>query len=169
MSLKYILDDIKIFEKVFIAPQTTLIGKVTVGKNSSVWYQAVLRGDTDEIIVGENSNIQDGAILHCVNGFPVIIGNNVSVGHGAILHGCILGDNILVGMNATVLTGAKIGDNCLIGSGAVVGEGVVIPPNSFVVGLPAKIKSEITEKQKELIKETAENYVQYAIQYMKKR
>jgi carbonic anhydrase/acetyltransferase-like protein (isoleucine patch superfamily) len=96
------------------------------------------------------------------------MGDNVSLGHGVILHGCTLGDNILVGMRATVLTGAKIGSNCLIAAGAVVAEGAVIPDNSLVVGLPAKIKAEINENQKNLIRETAENYVQYSIHYLER-
>ncbi len=166
MSLKYKNDDLKIDKSVFIAPSADILGKVTIGKNSSIWFQSVLRGDVDEIIIGENCNIQDGSIIHCVHGYPAIMGNNVSLGHGVILHGCTLEDNILIGMRATVLTGAVIGKNSLIAAGALVGEGVVIPPNSLVVGMPAKVKKEITEDQLKLIHKTWENYVEYAKHYL---
>jgi carbonic anhydrase/acetyltransferase-like protein (isoleucine patch superfamily) len=164
----YIEDDLNIAESVFIAPLVTIVGKVTIGQNSSVWYQSVLRGDVDQIIIGDNTNIQDGSIIHCVKGFPAKIGNNVSLGHGVILHGCTLGDNILVGMRATVLTGAVIGSNTLIAAGALVGEGVIIPPNSLVVGVPGKVKKEITPEQSKLIEITYKNYLQYSQQYIQK-
>jgi carbonic anhydrase/acetyltransferase-like protein (isoleucine patch superfamily) len=164
----FIDDDLKIAENVFIAPTVTIVGKVTIGSNSSVWYQSVLRGDVDEIIIGENCNIQDGSIIHCVKGYPAKMGNNVSLGHGVILHGCTLEDNILVGMRATVLTGAVIGSNTLIAAGALVGEGVIIPPNSLVVGVPGKVKKEITPEQSQLIEITYKNYLEYSQQYIKK-
>lgn len=164
----YIKDEIKLDGSVFIAPTVTIVGKVTIGRNSSVWYQSVLRGDVDQIIIGENSNIQDGSIIHCVEGYPAKIGNNVSLGHGVILHGCTLEDNILVGMRATVLTGAVIGSNTLIAAGALVGEGVIIPPNSLVVGIPAKVKKEITENQSKLIEMTYKSYLEYSRLYLKK-
>lgn len=168
MSLKYCDDLFQIDESVFIAPQVSLAGKISIGKNSSVWFQSVLRGDVDEIIIGENCNVQDGSILHCVNDYPVIMGNNVSLGHGVILHGCRLGDNILVGMRATVLTGAKIGSNTLIAAGALVSEGMEIPPNSLVIGMPAKVKREINQHQSGLIEYTYKSYIEYAREYRKK-
>jgi carbonic anhydrase/acetyltransferase-like protein (isoleucine patch superfamily) len=164
----YFKDEFNIHPGVFIAPAVTIVGRVTIGHNSSVWYQSVLRGDVDEIIIGENSNIQDGCIIHCVRGFPAKIGNNVSLGHGVILHGCTLEDNILVGMRATVLTGAVIGSNTLIAAGALVPEGAVIPPNSLVVGVPAKVKKEISPDQLRLIETTYQNYLEYSRQYMNK-
>lgn len=164
----YIKDDLKIDSSVFIAPSSDLVGKVTIGKNSSVWYQSVLRGDVDEIIIGENSNIQDGSIIHCVEGFPAIVGDNVSLGHGVILHGCNIANNVLIGMRATVLTGAVIGENCLIAAGALVTEGTIIPSNSLVVGIPAKVKGHVSEKNIEMIKMTAEHYVDYSKQYIEK-
>jgi carbonic anhydrase/acetyltransferase-like protein (isoleucine patch superfamily) len=164
----YIKDDLKIDSSVFIAPSSDLVGKVTIGKNSSVWYQSVLRGDVDEIIIGENSNIQDGSIIHCVEGFPAIVGDNVSLGHGVILHGCNIANNVLIGMRATVLTGAVIGENCLIAAGALVTEGTIIPANSLVVGIPAKVKGHVSEKNIEMIKMTAGHYVDYSKQYIEK-
>jgi carbonic anhydrase/acetyltransferase-like protein (isoleucine patch superfamily) len=164
----FIDDEFIIHESVFIAPSVTLAGKITIGQNSSVWFQSVIRGDVDQIIIGENTNIQDGSIIHCVKGYPAKIGNNVSLGHGVILHGCTLEDNILVGMRATVLTGAVIGSNTLIAAGALVGEGVIIHPNSLVVGIPAKVKKEITYDQSKLIEMTYKNYIEYSRQYLKK-
>lgn len=168
MTLKYTKDSFNIFKNVFIAKNTNIMGKVTIGANSSVWFQSVIRGDVDEIIIGENTNIQDGCILHCANDFPVIVGDNVSLGHGVILHGCTLGNNILVGMRATILNGALIGNNCIIGAGALIPEGMEIPDNSVVMGLPAKIKGNINEKNLELIKKTAKNYIEYSKIYMDK-
>jgi len=164
----YIEDQLNIHESVFITSNVNIMGKVTIGANSSVWFQSVLRGDVDEIIIGENSNIQDGCIIHCVKGYPMRMGDNVSLGHGVILHGCTLEDNILVGMRATILTGAVIGRNTLIAAGAVIGEGVVIPPNSLVLGIPAKVKKEITEEQSKLIEITYKNYLEYSRLYKEK-
>jgi len=169
MKLKYPDDLFAFASSVFIAPNTSMVGKVTIGKNSSVWYQSVLRGDVDEIIIGENCNIQDGSIIHCVGGFPTIMGDNVSLGHAVLLHGCQLGNNILVGMRATVLTGAKIGDNCLIAAGSLIPEGMEIPSNSLVVGSPAVVKKQVNEKHLQLIDSTWQNYVDYAKEYLKRK
>ncbi|MFN4152561.1 MAG: gamma carbonic anhydrase family protein [Candidatus Sericytochromatia bacterium] len=164
----YINDEITVADNAFIAPDVAMVGKVTIGKDSSVWYKSVLRGDVDEIIIGDRSNVQDGTIIHCIEGYPTILGDDVSLGHGVVLHGCKLGNNILVGMRATILNGAVIGDNCLIAAGALVSEGMIVPPNSLVMGLPAKIKGQLNEGQLELIKYTSSNYVEYTKQYIKK-
>lgn len=164
----YINEELDIADNVFIAPDVALLGKITIGKNSSVWYKSVLRGDVDEIIIGERSNIQDGTIIHCVEEYPTIIGDDVSLGHGVVLHGCKLGNNILVGMRATILNGAIVGDNCLIAAGTLVPENMVIPENSLVMGVPAKIKGQVTEAQLELIKYTSSNYIEYSKQYIEK-
>jgi carbonic anhydrase/acetyltransferase-like protein (isoleucine patch superfamily) len=164
----YINDEITVANNAFIAPDVAMVGKVTIGKDSSVWYKSVLRGDVDEIIIGDRSNVQDGTIIHCIEGYPTILGDDVSLGHGVVLHGCKLGNNILVGMRATILNGAVIGDNCLIAAGALVSEGMIVPPNSLVMGLPAKIKGQLNEAQLELIKYTSSNYVEYTKQYIKK-
>lgn len=164
----YINDELNFADNVFIAPNTNVVGKVTIDENSSVWFQSVLRGDVDEIIIGKNCNIQDACVIHCVESYPVKMGNNVSLGHGVILHGCTIGNNVLVGMRATILTGAVIGDNCLIAAGALVSENMVIPDNSLVIGMPAKVKKEINDSQMNLINKTALNYVEYSKMYMKK-
>ena len=128
--------------RVYIAPNATLIGGVTLGLDASVWFGAVLRGDSEPIVVGERSNIQDLCVLHTDPGFPLVIGANCTIGHQAMLHGCTIGDNCLIGIQAIVLNGARIGRNCLIGAGALVTEGMIIPDNSMVVGMPGKVKRE---------------------------
>ena len=147
-------------EDYFVAANATVIGKVRLEKNSSVWFNAVVRGDIELITVGENSNIQDGAVLHTDSGYPLSIGKNVTVGHQAMLHGCWIGDNSLIGINAVILSGAKIGKNCLIGANSLVTEGKEIPEGSLVMGTPAKVIKTLTpEQQAELIK-SAESYVE---------
>lgn len=123
----------------WLAPDAVLIGKVKLQPNASVWFGAVLRGDNELITVGENSNVQDGAVLHTDPGILLTIGKNCTIGHKAILHGCTIGDNSLIGMGATLLNRAQIGKNCLIGANALVTEGKVIPDNSLVMGAPAKV------------------------------
>lgn len=151
----------KIDPSAFVAPGAFIIGDVTIGPESSVWFGAVLRGDIAPIVVGQGSNIQDTAVVHVDIGQPTFIGNGVTVGHGAILHGCTVGDNVLVGIRAVVLTGAVIGENSLIGAGAVVPEGTVIPPNSLVLGVPARVVGEVTPELLRRIKESAEHYRNY--------
>ena len=127
----------------YIAPSASVVGRVSLGKNVSVWFGAVLRADVEDIFIGENSNIQDLSVLHVDPGFPIKIGKNVTVGHKVMLHGCEVGDNSLIGINSVVLNGAKIGKNCLIGANSLVTEGMEIPDNSLVMGSPAKIKKEL--------------------------
>lgn len=167
MNLKYIENIFDIDNSVFIAKSVDIIGKVSIGKNSSIWYQSVLRGDVDEIIFGENCNIQDGSIIHCVKDFPVITGDRVSLGHGVILHGCKLASDILVGMRSTILTGAIIGNNCLIAAGSLIPEGMIIPDNSLVIGNPAKVKKTVEKKHLDLIEMTWKNYTNYSKIYKK--
>ncbi len=137
----------KIDESCFIADTGEVIGDVEIGKNSSVWFNAVLRGDINKIIVGENTNFQEGSVVHNTRELKAIIGNNVTVGHGAILHGCTIGDNCLIGMGAIVLNGAKVGNNCLIGAGAMVTPNTVIPDGYLVLGSPAKPKRLLSEDE----------------------
>lgn len=144
----------------FIADSATLIGSVILGDYVNVWFNAVLRADTDLLIVGENSNIQDGSVLHMDKGFPLTIGKNVTIGHKVMLHGCTIGDSSLVGMNAVVLNGAKIGKNCLIGANALVPEGREIPDSSVVLGSPGKIVREVTSSEIESFQSSAKAYVQ---------
>ncbi len=151
---------LRIHENTFVAPTAAVVGKVTIGTGSSVWYHAVLRGDMAPITIGDNSNIQDGCLLHVAADFPLQVGNYVTVGHGAILHGCTIEDGALIGMGAIVLDGAVIGEGSIIGAGALVAEGKVIPPRSLVVGLPGKVIRQLDEaKAAELIAH-AEKYVQ---------
>src|SRR5580698_4085157 len=144
---------------VFIAKTATVIGDVTLGAHSSVWYGAVLRGDINRIVVGHHSNIQDNAVLHLADDFPCILGNWVTVGHGAIVHACKVGDEVLVGMGAVILDGAVIGKQSLIGARALVTQGVKIPPGSLVLGAPAKVVRALTKKERAGLKWWAEKYV----------
>lgn len=150
----------------FIAENATVLGDLTLGRETSVWYGAVLRADKDRIVLGDLSNVQDNAVIHTSKGFPALIGSEVSIGHGAILHGCTISDRVLVGMGAIVLNGAVVGADCLIGAGAVVTEGSVIPPGSVVVGVPGKVIKQVTEDQKRHIVQNASNYWELAGRYM---
>ena len=140
------------------APDANIIGKVTLEAKSSVWFGATLRGDTEMIAVGAGSNIQENCVLHTDIGFPLTIGAGCTIGHKAMLHGCILGNNVLIGMGATVLNGAIIGENCLIGAGALITEGKVIPPGSLVMSVPGKVVRDLTEDQVEGLKRSALGY-----------
>ena len=149
----------QIHSSVFVAKNATVLGDVTLCEDVNVWFGAAIRGDQDSIWVGKGTNIQDNAVVHIDAGFPVKIGENVTVGHGAIVHGCTIGNNVLIGMGATILNGAVIGDNCVIGAGAMVTQNKVIPANSLLVGCPAKIVREVTDEDIKATKENAERYV----------
>ncbi|MGE0606543.1 MAG: gamma carbonic anhydrase family protein [Pirellulales bacterium] len=151
----------------FIAPTAVVIGDVSLGQESSVWYGAVLRGDTEAIRVGRGSNIQDGCVVHADPGFPCTIGDGVTVGHLAIVHGATVGNNVTIGMHSTVMNGAVIGDNCIVGAGAVVTEGTQIPAGSLVVGLPGKIRRELTAAEIEHNRLAAAHYVQNSRAFMR--
>lgn len=127
-----------VHEGVFVAPSADVIGRVTLHKDSSVWFGSVLRGDINEIVIGEGANIQDNSTLHVVEAHPCIVGKGVTVGHNVILHACTIGDNCLIGMGATILDGAYIKEGSLVAAGSVVTPGSTFPPNSFIVGTPAK-------------------------------
>ena len=142
----------------FVAPSADVIGNVTLKSGASVWFNAVIRGDNEEIIIGENSNIQDGSILHADPGFPLVVGANVSVGHCVMLHGCHIGDDCLIGINSVILNGARIGKNCVIGANALVAEGKVIPDGSVVLGSPGKIVRQIRPEEMRMISENARDY-----------
>ena len=149
----------KLGKNVFIAKTAVVIGDVTLGANSSVWYGAVLRGDINRIVVGHHSNIQDNAVLHLADDYACIIGNWVTVGHGAIVHACKVGDEVLVGMGAVILDGAVIGKQSIIGAKALVTQGMKIPAGSLVLGAPAKIIRKLTKKERAGLKWWAEKYV----------
>lgn len=144
----------------WVAPNATLVGRVTLGAEASVFYGAVLRGDTDTITLGARSNLQDNVVVHCDAGKPTSIGAGVSVGHGAVVHGCTIEDDCLIGMHATVLNGAVIGAGSLVAGGAVVLEGTVVPPRSLVAGVPAKVRRELTDDELAGIRANAAHYVE---------
>jgi len=149
----------KIHETAFVAQNSTVIGDVVLGANSTIWYNAVLRGDIDSIVVGDNTNIQEGCIVHCKKGANVRIGSHVTIGHGAILHSCHIGNNTLVGMGAIVLDDSEIGNNCLIAAGSVVTPRTKIPDGSLIVGSPAVIKRVLSEQEIMEIKNNANEYI----------
>ena len=152
-------------DSIVICPGAQVIGDVELGEDVSIWHGAVVRGDTDSITIGIRSNVQDNSVVHCTKGFPVEIGENVSVGHGAVVHGCKLDDNVLIGMNATVLNGAHISRNSIVGAGAVVSEGKEFPEGSLILGVPAKAVKEVSPQQIEMIQNNADNYVRLSKQY----
>ncbi len=143
----------------FIAPNASLIGDICLHHNSSIWFNVVIRAENDSVEIGEESNIQDGAVLHIDPGKPLRVGKGVTVGHKAMLHGCTIGDYSLVGINAVVLNGARIGKHCLIGANALVPENMDIPDGSMVLGSPAKIKRELTDQEKKMLEMSAAVYV----------
>ena len=160
--MRYALGDVRVStdgDAFWIAPSAVVIGNVRLETNASVWWQAVLRGDNELITIGENSNIQDGCVLHTDPGYPLNIGRNVTVGHLAMLHGCTIGDNSLIGIGAVILNDAVVGENCLIGAKALVPEGKEIPANSLVMGAPAKVVRRLEDKHIARIREAAEHYV----------
>ena len=144
----------------FVAENATVLGKVKLCKDSSVWFGATLRGDTELITIGERSNVQDGSVLHTDIGFPLVIGKDVTIGHKVMLHGCTIGDGSLIGINAVVLNGAKIGKGCLIGANTLVTEGMEIPDGSLVMGSPGKVKGELNEDQKMGLLMSAHHHVE---------
>jgi gamma-carbonic anhydrase len=149
----------KLGKNVFIAKTATVIGDVTLGPHSSVWYGAVLRGDINRIVVGHHSNIQDNAVLHLADDFACVLGNWVTVGHGAIVHACKVGDECLVGMGAVILDGAIIGKQSIIGAKALVTQGTKIPSGSLVLGTPAKVVRKLTKEERADLKWWAQKYV----------
>ena len=149
-----------IHESVFVADTATIIGKVSVEENASIWFGAAIRGDNEPISVGAGSNIQEGAVLHTDPGYPLTIEANVTIGHQAMLHGCTIKEGALVGIQAVVLNGAVIGRNCLVGAGAVVTEGKVFPDNSLILGAPAKVVRELTDADIAGMRRNAANYVE---------
>ena len=146
----------------FVAESATVIGNVLLQANASVWFNAVIRGDNELVTIGENSNVQDGSVLHTDPGSPLLIGSHVTIGHKAMLHGCTVGDNSLIGINAVLLNGVKIGRNCLIGANALVTEGKEIPDNSMVLGSPGRVVRELTPPEIEGLRKSALHYVENA-------
>ena len=150
---------------VFIADGAKVIGDVEIGKNSSVWFNAVIRADSDRVKIGDNSNVQDNAVIHTSEGFGVQIGDNVTIGHGAIIHGCTVKDNVMIGMGAIVLNGAVIEENSIIGAGALITQGKVIPSGSLAFGNPVKVVRQLTDEEISSISRNAKSYVKEAEKY----
>lgn len=146
-------------DRFWIAPDAHVIGQVELGLDVGIWFGAVLRGDNEPIIIGDGTNIQEGAMVHVDPGFPVRIGKGCTIGHHAIVHGATIGDNSLVGMGATVLNGARIGRNCLIGANALITEGKEFPDNSLIVGAPARVARTLDEAAVAGLARSAENYI----------
>jgi len=151
----------------FIEETGIVIGDVVLGENCSVWFHAVIRGDVNYIRLGSRTNVQDLCMLHVTHDtHPLIIGDEVTIGHSVVLHGCTIKDRVLIGMGAIVMDGAVIGEDSVVGAGALITEGTIVPPKSLVLGSPAKVKRPVTDKEVTWIKESADNYVKYAGQYL---
>lgn len=152
----------QIDDSAWVADSAQVMGQVKLAKDVSIWFGAILRGDSDLIAVGEGSNIQDGSVLHADDGVPLSVGCNVTVGHQVMLHGCTIGDDSLIGIGAVVLNGAKIGKNCLVGAGALVTEGKEFPDGSMILGSPAKAVKQLSPQQIEGLRNSARHYVENA-------
>ena len=152
-------------EGAWVADSAQVIGTVELGDHASVWFGVVIRGDTEQIRIGRNSNIQDGSVLHADFGVPLVIGDNVSVGHQVMLHGCTIGDGSLIGIQAVVLNNAKIGRNSIVGAGSVVTEGKEFPDNSLIFGSPAKLVRTMDAAGQKMLAHIAGHYVENAARY----
>lgn len=151
---------------VFIAEGARVIGDVTIGEGSSIWFNAVLRGDINRVVIGECTNIQDGAICHVADDHACLIGSYNTVGHNVILHGCTVGDENLIGMGAILMNGVRVGNQCIIGAGALLTEGMEVSDGSLVYGSPAKVVSKLGEKERKEVRQWAEKYHRIAIHYL---
>ena len=152
-------------DSAWVADSAQVMGNVVLADDSSVWFNTVIRGDTETITVGRGSNVQDGSVLHADIGMPLVIGQNVTVGHQVMLHGCTIGDESLIGIGAVVLNGARIGKNCLVGAGALVTEGKAFPDGSMIIGSPAKVVRQLTPEQIAGLKMSAQHYIDNARRY----
>jgi carbonic anhydrase/acetyltransferase-like protein (isoleucine patch superfamily) len=165
--LEQLQNQVKKGTDVFIAPNAYVLGNVTLGNRVSIWYGATLRADFDSIVIGDDSNVQEGVIMHVDHGTPLTVGKSVTVGHGAVLHGCTVGDNSLIGIKAVVLNGAVIGKGCVIGANALIKEHDVIPDFSLVVGSPGKVIRQLGEETMTMLQLSAQVYAEEASKYLK--
>ena len=156
-----------VHKSVFIAPGAHVIGNVELKKGASVWFNSVIRGDMDKITVGENTNIQDGSVLHTDPGYPLTVGKRVTVGHMVMLHGCQISDDALIGIGSIILNNAKIGKNCIIGANSLITENKVIPDNSLVVGSPGRVLRKVTDEEIKAVLENGKHYVDFSKKYKK--
>lgn len=152
----------------YVAEDVSVIGDVEIGNNTSIWYGAVLRGDADKIIIGENTSIQDNSVAHCAKGIPTVIGSNCVVGHNAILHSCTVEDDCLIGMGAILLDGCRIGKGSIVAAGTVVSPGKIIPPNSMVMGVPGRVSRELKPEDTAGTTLSVQHYIHYAEQQLPK-
>lgn len=146
----------------WLAPNCTVLGDVTIGAESSVWFGAVVRADSEPVTIGRRTNVQDLCVLHADPGFPCVVGADVTIGHGAIVHGARVADRVMIGMRAVVLNGAQIGENSVIGAGTVVTEGMLVPPRSLVLGVPGKVRREVTAEEVVRLERAAQHYAELA-------
>ena len=165
MGSKLYPTKLSIDESAWVAPDASLAGEVTIGARASVWFQAVLRGDMAPIVIGEESNIQDGCVLHVDHDLPATIGARVTLGHGAIVHGATIEDDCLIAMRAVVLNGCRVGRNCLVGAGAVLTENTSVPEGSLVLGVPAKVIRPLRQVELERVRANARSYLELAAAY----
>ncbi|MDM5213973.1 gamma carbonic anhydrase family protein [Peribacillus sp. RS7] len=147
-------------ESVFVAPGAHLIGDISIGKESTIWFNSVLRGDEDSITIGEKCSIQDNSTIHLFEGCPVVIEDEVTVGHNVILHGCKIGKRSIIGMGSTILDNVEIGEECIVGANTLISSGKIIPPRSLVIGSPGKVVRRLNDKDLELIQLSIDTYVQ---------
>lgn len=161
-------DDVVIHESAFVAPNATILGRVRIGARASVWFGAVIRAEVAQITIGARSNVQDGAIIHVDEGFPVELGENVTVGHRAVVHGATVEDNCIVGIGAILLNGSRIGRNSIVAAGALVPEGKSFPPNSLLMGMPARVVRELSADEAARVGNGAEHYVTYGAAYARR-
>ena len=157
----------EVHPEAWVASNAAIIGKVKLEKNSSIWFNAVLRGDIELITIGENSNIQDGSVLHTDPGYPLTVGKGVTVGHMVMLHGCQISDDTLIGIGSIILNNAKIGKNCIIGANTLITENKVIPDNSLVVGSPGRVLRKVTDEEIKAVLENGKHYVDFSKKYKK--
>ncbi len=157
----------KVPKSVFVEDTAVVIGDVVLGENCSIWFHAVVRGDVNHIRIGDRTNVQDLCMLHVTHDtHPLVIGSDVTIGHHVVLHGCTVKDRVLIGMGAIIMDGAVIGEDSVVGAGALVTENTKFPPKSLILGSPAKVKRPVTDKELAWIRESAQNYITYAHQYM---
>jgi len=157
----------EVHPEAWVASNASIIGKVKLEKNSSIWFNAVLRGDIELIKIGEGSNIQDGSVLHTDPGYPLTVGKRVTVGHMVMLHGCQISDDALIGIGSIILNNAKIGKNCIIGANSLITENKVIPDNSLVVGSPGRVLRKVTDEEIKAVLENGKHYVDFSKKYKK--
>jgi carbonic anhydrase/acetyltransferase-like protein (isoleucine patch superfamily) len=163
---RFLLKPPTVHPSAYVAPGAVVIGDVTLGEQSSVWFGAVLRGDINRIVIGPRSNVQDGSVVHLADDYGTFVGELVTIGHKAIIHACTIADEVLVGMNATILDGAEIGARSIIGAGALVTGGKKIPPGSLVLGSPAKVVRQLTLEEQQGIRQWADKYVEVSRAYL---